>query len=141
MKLIEEVKKAVYAHYNTTTLNTVDHIAFFQDHAYTGICYPIICFYHISSNSSMAMPTTAKPTGFDYIDSNFQFSVYSNDRQYSNAEDIMDRLEEAFHRVPLTLYNDCTHIATICTNARTKFWDENQKIWHISADFRILAGK
>jgi len=140
MQIIEEIKKGIYAHYQTTTLWTVDKIPIYQDHV-TRVAYPFICFYHIASNNSMAMPTPSKAAGYDYVDSRFQFSLFSNDRTYTVLEDYANRLEDAFHRVPLTFANDVTHIGTIVINGRTKFWDAQQKIWTINQDYRILAGK
>lgn len=141
MNIISEIKKAVLAKYQTTTLYTVDAIPFYMDHVPNSRTFPFICFFHIDANNTMAMPSAAQPGGFDYVDSRFQFSVFANDRQHVQMEDICDRLEDAFHRQALVTGNGVTHIATITTNSRTKFWDEKQKIWHISQDYRILAGR
>jgi hypothetical protein len=141
MKIVEEVKKALYAKYQTSTLWTVDAIPFYMDHAPQSKNYPIICVYYISSGNFMAMPSTIQPGGFDYIDSRFQFSVYGNDRQNVQLTDIQDRLEDVFHRQPLTLGSNCTCIAVISLNQRTQFYDQKNKIYTISNDMRILAGR
>jgi len=112
-----------------------------MDHVPQSVSYPIIVFYHIASNNTMAMPSTIQANGFDYVDSRFQFSIFSNDRQHVDLEDMADRIEDLYHRQSLILGNNCTHIATIVTNSRTKFYDQGQKIWSISQDYRILAGK
>jgi len=142
MLLIQEIEKALYAKYLLSTLWTVDGINFYLNHAPNSKNYPIICVNYISSNNSMAMinPTT-KPSGWDYVDSRFQFSIFGNDKQYTQIVDIQNRLENLFHRQSLTLGNDCTCIAVISLNQGTKFWDERLKIWHISNDFRIIAGR
>ena len=141
MKIIEEIKKSVYAKYQTSTLFTVDQVAFYMDHVPQAVSYPCVVFYHIASNNFMAMANPSKTEGFDYVDSIFQFSIYSNDRQHVQAEDIADRIEDLYHRQSLTMSNSVSHIGTIVTNSRTKFWDQSQKIWHISQDYRILAGR
>lgn len=141
MKIIEELKKAIYAKYQTSTMYTSDGVQMYLDHVPSSVCYPIICVYHISSNNFMSMPTQTVAGGFDYVDSRWQMSVYSNDRQHVQIEDLADRLEDLFHRQPLTLANNCTHIATISTDQKTLFYDQQQKIWTIRLDFRILAGK
>lgn len=141
MKLIEQIKKGIYAHYNTTTLWTSDAIPLYQDHVPNSVCYPCVCFYHISSTNEYAMVSTSHATGYDYVNCRIQFSIYANDRQNTTAEDIADRLEDAFHKVQLTFGDDCTHIVTLVQGARTRFWDQQQKIWTISQDYMILAGK
>ena len=60
---------------------------------------------------------------------------------HAEIEDIADRLEDLFHRQPLTLGSSCTHIATISLNQKTLFWDQSEKIWTIRMDMRLLAGK
>ena len=141
MLLIQEIKQSLYAKYQTDTLWTVDAIPFYLEKAPQSKDYPIICCYHIDSNQTMAMPTVAKPSGFDYCDARFQFSIHGNNRQHVQLEDIANRLENLFHRTSLTLGNDCTHIASICINSGTRFWNENEKIWTIALDFRFLAGR
>lgn len=141
MQIIEEIKKGIYAHYKTTTLWTVDAIPIYQDHVPTSVAYPFICYYYIASNNTMSMPDASATTGHDYVDARIQFSLYCNDRQYTALEDYANRLEDAFHRVPLTFSNDVTHIATIVTNSRTKFYDQQQKVYTINQDYRFLAGK
>jgi len=147
MRIISEIKKAVAAKYLTSTLWTVDAIPFYMDHAPQGtttqpLVYPIICFYHVSTNNTMAMiQPIIKPTGWDYVNSRFQFSVYANYRQHVQAEDIMDRIEDVYHRVPLILGNNCTHIATFSVDGTTKFYDQKEKIWHLRQDMMILAGR
>lgn len=141
MKLLQETFKSVYAKYLTTTMWTSDAIPFYIDHVPNAKSYPIICFYHISTNNFMAMPNTVQPSGFDYIDSRFQFSVYGNDKQYSQIMDITDRLEDTYHRKNLVYGNNCTFIAMFTIDSTTKFFDEQQKIWTITQDYRILAGK
>ena len=141
MNLIQEIKMGLYAKYQTTTLWTVDAIPFYLDHVPQSVNYPVICCYHISGNFDMAMPNLAtKPEGWDYCNSRFQLSIYGNDKNHVQIEDIAKRLSLAFHRTSLTLGNNCTHIATILINDRTAFWDANQKIWTVSQDYRIMAG-
>jgi len=142
MKILEEIKKGVWAHYQTTTLYTVDGIAFYQDYAANSIKYPIIVFSHISSNNSYAMPSISDshPNGYNYVDSRWRFTIYANDRQNMELEDINDRLEEAFHRVKLTFGNGVTHIETYIINASTTFYDQKLKVWSIRCDYRIVAG-
>lgn len=143
MKLLEEVKKGIVAHYATTTLATVDHIPLYQDHIPNAITYPFIVFFHKSSNNKYAMiDASTHPTGYDYLmPAIFQFSVYANDRQYSQMEDIADRLEDAFNKVHMTFGAGCTHIGTLVSDDRTKFFEQNQKIWVIHQDYRIWCGK
>lgn len=142
MKILEEIKKGVYAHYQTTTLWTVDAVPFYQDFAPNGVKYPIITFNHVSSNNSYAMPNIADGhvSGYNYVDSRWRFTIYTNDRQNTQLEDINDRLEEAFHRVKLTFGNDVTHIETYIINASTAFYDQKLKVWSIRCDYRIIAG-
>lgn len=139
MKLISEIKKAIWAKYQTSTLYTVDHIDFFLDHTPNATVYPLIVCYHVSSGNFMAMPTQAHGN-FDYVDSRFQFNVYGNEYQHADIEDIADQLEDLYHRSTLTLGNGCTHIVTISLNQNTTFYDEQQKIWGIRLDMRIIAG-
>ena len=81
MKIVEELKKAIYAKYQTDSLWTSDGINFYLDHVPNSVTYPFICLYHISSGNYMAMPTPTKAAGYDYVDARFQFSVYGNDRK------------------------------------------------------------
>ena len=143
MKIIEEIKKGVLAHYLTTTLNTVDAIPFYQDHVANDTKYPIIVFKHIASNYNYAMPNVndSHPNGYNYARSRWRFTIYSNDRQNMNLEDISDRLEDAFHRVLLTFSNGVTHIGTYIVDSRTDFWDQQQKIWMVHQDYVIFAGQ
>ena len=141
IKIVEEIKKALYAKYLTSTLWTTDKIPFYLNHAPQSVVYPIIVVNYISSNNTMAMPTVAKPSGWDYIDGRFQFAVRGNDRQLSTLTDIQDRLEDLFHRTSLTLGNDCTHLGTISLNQGTEFFEDALKVWTITNDYRILAGK
>lgn len=112
-----------------------------MDHVPQSVAYPIIAVYHISSNNTMSMPTSTVPNGFDYCNAKFQFSIYGNDTQHVQIEDIADRLETIFHRTSLTLDAGYTHICTYTTDSSTKFWDEGQKVWHIRQDYLIMAGK
>lgn len=142
MKIIEQIKRAIWTKYQTTTLWTVDAIPMYLDHVPQSVAYPIITIDYINSNNTMAMPElTSKPEGFDYVDARIQFSVFGNDRQNVQITDIQDRLEDIYHRQQLTLGSNCTFIAMISLNQGTKFYDEKQKIWHISNDYRVLAGK
>jgi len=141
MNLIQEIKKALKVKYQLSTLWTTDAVPFYLDHAPLGKNYPIIAVYHVGANQTMAMPTIATPAGFNYTDGRWQMSIFSNDRQHIDLEDIADRLEDVFHRQSLTLGNGCTHIATLSYNNHTTFYDEGQKIWGIHLQFRILAGK
>jgi hypothetical protein len=70
-------------------------------------------------------------------------SVFGNDRQHVQLEDIADRLENLYHRQPLVMPvgSDVTHIGTISYNNATSFFDSDLKIWSIKLDLRILAGK
>jgi len=141
MKIIEEIKKAVYAKYLTTTLWTVDAISLYLNHGPNALVYPFVVFSHMATNNSYAMPDGTHPTGYDYVDSLFQFSICSNDRQHDDLEDIADQIEDTYHKVSLTLGNNCTHIATLVIDGRTIFGNESQKIWTIHQQYRILAGK
>jgi hypothetical protein len=142
MNIIDEIKKAVVVKYKASTLWTADAIPFYMDHEPNKIQYPSICFYHINSRNTMAMPVpVTKPEGFDYVDAIFQFTVFANDRQETTMEDICNRLEDVYHRQSLATGNSVTHIATISINQSTKFWDQQQKIWSIAMTFRILAGR
>ena len=141
MKLIQEIKKALWTKYQGNTLFSSDAIPFYLDHVPNSIAYPFIVCYHISSGNYMAMPSVSQVGGFDYVDSRFQLTVFGNDREHVALEDIGDRLEDCFHRQPLSLGNNCTHIATISLNQKTLFYDQMQKIWSLRMDFRILAGK
>jgi hypothetical protein len=140
MIIIQAIKKGIYTKYQTSTLYTVDNIPFYLDHVPQSVNYPIICVYAISSNNTMAMPTTIKTEGFDYVSSRFQFSIYGNDKNHVQIEDIANRLEQLYHRQTLTLGDGVSHIETIALNQGTKFYDQSQKIWTIAIDFRIRAG-
>lgn len=141
MKIAQEIKKAIYAKYQTSTLFTVDAVPLYLDHVPASVAYPIIVVHPISSGNSMAMPSLAQPTGFDYEDGRWQFMIYGNDRQHVQIEDIADRLEDLFHRSSLPTGNGVTHIATISIDQYTTFWDQQQKIWTLMMQFRILAGR
>jgi hypothetical protein len=141
MKMIEELKKAIYAKYLTTTLYTVDNVLCYQDHVPSSVNYPCVCFYHISSINKCGMIATGHATGFDYADVRIQFGIYVNDRQYAQAEDIADRIEDTYHKHSLTLGSSCTNIGTLVTGAGTRFYDENQKIWTIAQDYKFFIGK
>ena len=141
MLIIQEIKKAIYAKYNASTLFTVDHVPLYLDHVPNIKTYPIICLYPINSNQTMAMPSAIKTEGFDYSDGRWQFSIYGNDRNQVQLEDIADRLETIFHRSTLSTGNGVSHIATISLNQSTLFFDQGLKIWTIRIDFRIIAGK
>ena len=135
------MKKAICAHYQTTTLWTVDAIPFFMDHVPNASNYPFIVFYHVGTNNSYSMVDGTHPKGYDYIDSDFQFSIFSNAGQHTNLEDLADRIEDAFHKVHLTLGSNCTHIATLVKDSRTSFYNQQQKIWSVQQKYRIWAGK
>jgi len=81
------------------------------------------------------------PTGYDYVDCMFQFAIFGNDRQHSDLEGYADQIEDGFHKIQLTLGNNCTHIATLVTDSRTSFYDQGLKIWQINQKYRILAGR
>ena len=140
MNLIQEIMKGVFTHYKTTTLWTTDAVPFYLNDVPQSVKYPIIVMNHIAGNFSMAMPTAVKTAGWDYCDAIFQFSIFGNDRQHPTTEEIAERLSLAFHRIPIVLGGDCSHIATILVNNRTAFYDSGQKIWHKTQDYRILAG-
>jgi hypothetical protein len=143
MNIVQSVKQAIWAKYQTSTLYTADHVALYLDHVPASVTYPIICVYAISSNNFMAMPTAVKTEGFDYIDSRFQFTIYGNDRNHVQMEDIADRLETLYHRQSLIMPigSNVSHIATISLNQRTMFYDQKIKVWTLNTDYRILAGK
>lgn len=142
MNIIQEIKKAIWAKYQTSTLWTVQHIPMHLD-KFTpqSKVYPVIGVFHVSSNLTMAMPSTIQPAGFNYSDGRWQMSIWGNDRQHAELETIADELEDLYHRSSLTTGNGVSHIATISYNNNTTFWDEKQKIWGIHLQFRILAGK
>jgi hypothetical protein len=144
MKIIQEIKKALWTRYQTSTLYTVDKIPFHLDkNTPQSDTYPLIGVFHISSGLSMAMPSPdeGNTTGWDYSDGRWQFSCWANDRGHVELEDIADRLEDLYHRQPLILGNNCTHIATISYNNNTTFYDDNVKVWGIHLQFRIIAGR
>lgn len=142
MKIIQVLKKAILTKYQNSTLYTVDAIPMYLDHVPQAVNFPVICVYAVSSNQSMAMVSQSAANGYDYVDSRFRFTVYGNERQHSQLEDIADRLEDVFHRQSLTLSDaTITHIATISINQNTTFYDQQNKIWSINQTFRILAGK
>ncbi len=141
MQMIEELKKAIYAKYLTTTLWTTDGYWCYQDHVPQSVAYPIVVFIHVSSVNKYAMPTTTVTNGFDYVDVRMQFSIYGNDRQNATIEDIADRIEDTYHKTQLVLGDGCTNIGTLILGARTKFWDQDQKIWGIHQDFKFMCGK
>jgi len=143
MNLIQEIKKSMWTKYKTDTLYTVDNISFYLDHVPASVSYPIIVCRHISSGNNMAMPDPANGNnyGCDYVDSRIQVSIFANDRQQVDMEDIADRLETLYHRKSLPTANGVTHIATFSINQRTSFFDENIKVWGLHLTFRILAGK
>jgi len=143
MLIVSEVKKAIRAHYLTTTLWTTNAYPLYEDHVPQSVTYPLITYYHISSNNRYAMTNnlTGHPKGYDYIWSRWQFSVFANDRQNMLLEDITDRVEDAYHKTPLILGNNCTHIATLVQNGHTLFYDQQQKIWSVHLQFWIWAGK
>jgi len=141
MKIIEQIKRAIYLKYQTSTLYAVDNIPLYLDHVPQSVKYPIIVVRHNSSGNTMAMPSAVKPNGFDYVDARFRFLICSNDRQHVQLEDIADRLEDLYHRTSLPTSNSVTHIATISVNQQTIFFDEGQKIWSIPCDYRIIAGR
>ena len=141
MKLLEEISKAIKVKYEADTLYTVDKIQMYLDHVPQSVSYPIICVYHEASNNKYAMVTDDHPIGYDYVFSDWRFSIYGNDRNYTQMMDICDRLEDLYHKQSLTLGNNCTHIVTLVKDARTKFYDQNQKIWSIHQKYTIWAGK
>jgi hypothetical protein len=141
MKLIQEIKKGIWTKYQLDTLWTVDNIALYLDHAPQSVNYPIIKVSHISSNQTMAMLSDTNPVGWDYSDGRWQFSIFGNDRQHSDLEDITDRLEDLYHRKSLPTGNGVTHIATISYNNNTTFFDEGVKVWGIHLDMRIIVGR
>jgi len=141
MKIIEEIKKGVYAHYQTLTLWTVDAVTFYMDHVPNAVEYPFIVFYHLASNNSYSMVDGTHPKGYDYVDSIFQFSLFGNDRQHSELENYADQIEDGFHKVHLILGGNVTHIATLTTDSRTSFYDQGLKVWQINQKYRIMAGK
>jgi len=142
MNIIQEIKKSIWAKYQTSTLWTVQNIPMHLD-KFTpqAKVYPIIGVFHISSNLTMAMPSTIQPAGFNYSDGRWQMSIWGNDRQHAQIETIADVLEDLYHRSSLATGNGVTHIATISYNNNTTFYDEKNKIWGIHLQFRILAGK
>ena len=140
MQIINEIKKALYAKYQTSTLCTVDKIPYYLDHVPNSVQYPFIVVYQKASGNSMSMPTTAKPAGWNYVDSLWGVSVYGNDRNDVALHSIASDIEDLYHRQSLTLGASCTHIATISLNVRQSFYDQQNKIWGIHLTLRILAG-
>ena len=142
MNLIQEIKKAIWSKYQTSTLYTVDNIPMHLDKATPqSYAYPIISVFHVSSNLTMAMPQVGvKPDGWNYSDGRWQMSIFGNDRQHAELETIAATLEDLYHRTTLPTANGVTHIATISYNNNTAFYDEKQKIWSIHLQFRILVG-
>lgn len=142
MQIIDQLKKAIFARYQASTLWTVDGIACYMDHVPNAVPYPFVVFFHRSSNNKVAMPDGTHPTGYDYVmPAIFRFSVYANDRQHAQMEDIADRLEDLFQKVKLTLSAGCTHIGTLAVDDSTTFFDQQQKVWQYSQSFRFWAGK
>lgn len=141
MLLTQEIKKALVSKYQASTLWTVDAIPFYLDHVPNSKNYPIICVYPISSNQTMSMPTVANPSGFDYSDGLWQITIFGNDRQFTQMEDIADRLETLYHRSTLPTGSGVTHIATFSVNQQQKFFDQNIKVWSIIIQFRIIVGR
>lgn len=142
--MLEELKKGIVSHYQTSTIYTVDGIKIYQDHVPQSVNYPFIAFYHIASNYSYAMIDVAAghPAGYDYLNpARIQFSVYVNDRQYSSMEDLADRLEDLFNKQKITLANSCTNFGILTVNSRTKFFDQNQKIWGLHQDYSFWVGR
>ena len=140
MILIQEIKKALYAKFQTSTMHTVDGLQMYLDHTPNSVSYPLVTVYALSSNQTMAMPNTIKPSGFDYCDAIFDICVYGNDKNHVVVESFADQLETLYHRQLLTTGNSVTHIATISIQQRTMFYDQAQKVWSIHTHYRILAG-
>jgi len=143
MKIQMEIKKAIYSKYQASTLWTVDKVPLYLDHVPASTSFPFIVVHPISSNNTMAMPSpiVSNTTGWDYVDGIWQFAIHSNDRQHQDLEDIVDKLEDLYHRQTLPTANNVTHIATISVDQKTTFWDALLKIWSIYMSFRILAGR
>ena len=141
MIITQEIKKAIYAKYLTSTLWTSDAVSMYLDHVPQSVNYPIIVVHPISTGNNMAMPTVANPIGWDYQDGIWDFVVYGNDRQNTNIIDIACRLEDLYHRQSLPTGNGVTHIATMSINESQSFYDQQQKIWKLLMHFRILAGR
>ena len=141
MKITQEIKKSIYAKYQTSTLFTVDHIPLYLDHVPSNLEYPIIVVHPVSSGNTMAMPDISNNIGWDYVDGRWQFSLYSNDLQHVQLEDICDRIEDLYHRQSLPTANGVSHLATFSVDQRTAFFDESLKIWSIYMQFRIIAGR
>jgi hypothetical protein len=141
MLLIQEIKKALKTKYETTTLWTVDHIPFYLNYAPNVKNYPMIRVTQAGSGLTMAMPDPAtKPEGWNYTDGRWQITVLGNVNQETTIESIANQIENLYHRQSLTLGNNCTHIATFSLDNHTSFFDEQQKIWGIHVQFRIIAG-
>ena len=140
MRIITELKKAMFNKYNLSTLWTTDAIPFYLNDAPLVTNYPIITLKHQAGRNTMAMPSVAQPAGFNYVDSIWTFAVMGNQLQHVQMEDIADRLEDVYHRQTLITGNGVSFIAMFTTGSHTLYYNEGLKIWTIEQDYRCLAG-
>jgi hypothetical protein len=140
MKILSELKKAIFAKYNLSTLWSTDAIPFYLNDAPLVKNYPLIVVKYQAGRNTMAMPSVAQPAGFNYVDCIFTFDIMGNQLQHVQMEDIADRLEDVYHRQTLITGNGVSFIAMFTTGSQTRFFDEGLKIWTVSLDFRVLAG-
>ena len=144
MKMLKELKKGILTRFNNSTIYSVDGIKLYEDHMPSSKTYPFVVFYHVSSVNKYAMidTTTGHTNGYDYLmPARIQFTIYANDRQNVEMEDIADKLEDLYNKQKIALANDCTNFGTLLTGSRTKFDNQQQKIWSISQDYNFFVGK
>lgn len=136
MKLISEVEKAIIS--LITTDNDFLLIPCYLDHAPQTATYPLIVVKYINAPNSYSMGETG---GHDYVTIRLQIDIHGNEDQYATIVDLDDKLEDLLHRTTLTLANDVTNICTLVSDTRKFFGVNGEKIWTISKDYKVMAGK
>jgi hypothetical protein len=134
MYLMEETIKHIVATQQVTP--SLSGVEMWLNHAPDDIEYPLITFNVVSLVPSMAMDD------HDYGDYRVQFTVYGNEQMFTNCMTIMQNIESTYHRKSnINLNNGVNLICSKVNGGNISFFNDQEKIWQISEDFRFMVGK
>ena len=134
MYLKSELQKHIVTTYDNASA-TFGSVQLYFNHATQTTDYPFIVFNSVSNTNSQAF------SGAEYLTSRIQFSIYGNEDQYSTLIDLSDKLENTFHRkTDINLNNSIRLICSKVMDTKIQFYNDNEKIWNITQDYKFELG-